>query len=637
MSIIIIPLGGVGERFKKSGYKTPKALIKIFGKPILYYLLDNLNLLDIDFICIPYNNEYSLYNFEETLIHHYPNIKFKFIKLKHTTEGAAETLNIALKNIGDIDKPVLCLDGDNFYTTDIIKLWDFKNKIFTFKDLNDTSIYSYVNIQEDRVTDIIEKEKISNNACSGAYGFKSSKILLKYTQKIIDNKIKQKGEYYTSTIIREMIKDEFIFYNENIDINNYHCLGTPIQLRQFYHNYPKLSSIDNKCNIPIQRICFDLDNTLVSYPRIKNDYTSVEPIHHNINFLKYLKSFGHTIIIYTARRMKTHKGDVGKCLCDIGKITFDTLSKFDIPFDEIYFGKPYADIYIDDLALNCYDNLEKELGYYTDKIEPREFNKLEINNIETYKKLSNDLSGEIYYYKNIPFEIKDLFPLFIDYDINNKWYILEKIKGITLNSLYINELLTEEMLIHVMNSIKRIQNVNINDKSIFNDINIYANYASKLKDRYESYDYSKFKNHKEIFDYLFNELNNYEINKEGNPVVIHGDTVMTNILINNFGKIKFIDMRGKLDNKLTIYGDYLYDWAKLYQSLIGYDKILTNKKISQTYETNMIKCFQKYFIELYSEKHFEILKTIVKSLLFTLIPLHNNKLCFEYYNLIFNL
>ncbi len=636
MSIIIIPLGGVGERFKKSGYKTPKALIKIFGKPILYYLLDNLNLQDIDFICIPYNNEYSLYNFEETLIHHYPNIKFKFIKLQHNTEGAAETINIALKNIGDIDKQVLCLDGDNFYTTDIIKLWDFKNKIFTFKDLNDTSIYSYVNIQEDRVTDIIEKEKISNNACSGAYGFRSSKQLLKYTQKIIDNKIKQKGEYYTSTIIREMIKDEFIFYNENIDINNYHCLGTPIQLRQFYHNYPKLSSIDNKCNIPIQRICFDLDNTLVSYPRIKNDYTSVEPIHHNINFLKYLKSFGHTIIIYTARRMKTHKGDVGKCLCDIGKITFDTLSKFDIPFDEIYFGKPYADIYIDDLALNCYDNLEKELGYYIDKIEPREFNKLEINNIETYKKLSNDLSGEIYYYKNIPFEIKDLFPLFIDYDINNKWYIVEKIKGITLNSLYINELLNEEMLIHVMNSIKRLQNVNINDKSIFNDINIYANYASKLKDRYESYDYSKFKNHKEIFDYLFNELKNYEINKDGNPVVIHGDTVMTNILVNNFGKIKFIDMRGKLGNKLTIYGDYLYDWAKLYQSLIGYDKILTNKKISQTYETNMIKCFQKYFIELYSEKHFEILKTIVKSLLFTLIPLHNNELCFEYYNLIFN-
>ena len=112
---------------------------------------------------------------------------------------------------------------------------------------------------------------------------------------------------------------------------------------------------------------------------------------------------------------------------------------------------------------------------------------------------------------------------------------------------------------------------------------------------------------------------------------------MTNILINNLGKIKFIDMRGKLGNEITIYGDFLYDWAKLYQSLIGYDKIIANKNISFNYELNMIKYFEKYFIELYSEKYFNILKTIVKSLLFTLIPLHDNDLCFRYYELIFKI
>jgi capsule biosynthesis phosphatase len=632
---IIIPLGGIGERFKKHGYKKPKALIKVFGKPILHYLLDNLKLEDVENVCIPYNNEYSFYNFEDTLIHNYPNITFKFIKLENNTEGAAETINIGLKTLGGAsDNPVLCLDGDNFYTTDIISLWDSKNRIFTFDDLTDTSIYSYVNIRENRIIDIVEKEKISNNACSGAYGFSSSKQLLQYTQKILDNKIKQKGEYYTSTVIREMIKDGVIFDNLNINIQNYHCLGLPIQLRYFYNSYPRISSIDNKCNIPIQRICFDLDNTLVSYPKVKQDYSSVEPIQNNINFLKYLKSFGHTIIIYTARRMKTHGGNVGKCLCDIGKITFDTLTKFDIPFDEIYFGKPYADVYIDDLALNCYDNLEKELGYYIDKIAPRDFNTLELSSIETYKKKSEDLSGEIYYYKNIPYEIKDLFPIFIDYDIHNKWYVVEKINGITLSSLYVNELLTENTLIHVMNTIKRIQSVTIDATTVPNNLNIYSNYAAKLKNRYESYDYTQFKNHKEIFESLFIELTSYEMSRNGKCVVIHGDTVMTNILINNLNKIKIIDMRGKLGNDLTIYGDFLYDWAKLYQSLIGYDKVMSNKTISLTYESTMIKCFQKYFIEFYSEKYFETLKIIVKSLLFTLIPLHDNVLCLKYYELI---
>lgn len=631
--IILIPLGGTGERFKNNGYKTPKSLIKIFGKPILYYLLDNLNLENVDLVCIPYNSEYSLFNFEDTVKHNYPNINFKFIKLEQNTDGAAKTINIGLKSLGDIDVPVLCLDGDNFYTTDIISLWDSKNRIFTFEDLNETNIYSYVDIKENTIVTIVEKEKISNNACTGAYGFSSSKQLLKYTQKIIDNKIKQKGEYYTSTVILEMIKDRIIFDNSNINKDNYVCLGTPLQVRYFYNNYPSISCYNNKYNIKPQRYCFDLDNTLVTYPKVVNDYSTVEPITKNITFLKYLKKFGHTIIIHTARRMKTHNGNVGKCLCDIGQITFDTLKKFDIPFDEIYFGKPYADIYIDDLALNCYDNLEKELGFYIDKIEPRQFNTLELNSIQTYKKTSNDLSGEIYYYQNIPIEIKDMFPIFIDYDINNKWYIVEKIQGITLSSLYTNELLTPTTLTHIMNSIHRIQSVKINNKNIDN-FNIYSNYASKLKKRYESYDYSIYNNHKETFEMLYNELKYYEDGNYGKCSIIHGDTVMTNILINNLDKVKFIDMRGKLDNNLSIYGDFLYDWAKLYQSLIGYDKILMNKNISHGYEKNMISVFQEYFIKLYSEKYLLFLKMIVKSLLFSLIPIHDNELCIKFYDLI---
>ena len=57
-----------------------------------------------------------------------------------------------------------------------------------------------------------------------------------------------------------------------------------------------------------------------------------------------------------------------------------TLEKFNIPYDEIYFGKPYAHVYIDDLAVNCYDDLEKELGFYTDNISPRDFNEIKSSN-----------------------------------------------------------------------------------------------------------------------------------------------------------------------------------------------------------------------------------------------------------------
>ena len=329
--IVLIPLGGVGERFKKNNYTKPKALINVFGKPILYYLLNNLNLNNIDFVYIPYNKEYSNYRFEDLLIKDYPTINFKFLKLDRNTDGAAETINIALKKLDIIDQPILCLDGDNFYTTDVIKLWNGENKIITFRDNHTNPIYSYVETEGDKIINIVEKQKISNYACTGAYGFSSYVQLLKYTQTILDNQIKQKGEYYTSTVIKEMIKSDIKFKISIINIKDWVCLGTPLQVRQFCNNYPKVSCINGFQKIKNLRVCFDFDNTLVTYPKIVNDYTSVEPIIKNIEFLKYLKKFGHTIIIYTARRMKTHTGNIGKILCDIGKITFDTSKKDGAP------------------------------------------------------------------------------------------------------------------------------------------------------------------------------------------------------------------------------------------------------------------------------------------------------------------
>lgn len=110
------------------------------------------------------------------------------------------------------------------------------------------------------------------------------------------------------------------------------------------------------------RICFDIDNTLVSKPKVPGDYSSVEPIDKNVDLLRRLKSSGHVIILHTARKMSTHAGNAGKALADIGRTTFETLEKFEIPFDEIYFGKPSADFYIDDKAINAFEDVEKKMN-----------------------------------------------------------------------------------------------------------------------------------------------------------------------------------------------------------------------------------------------------------------------------------
>ena len=468
---------------------------------------------------------------------------FKFLLLEYDTRGAAETLNISLKKLELEDQPIISLDSDNFYTTDIINLWDQnKNSIYVFNDTNVQPAYSYILINDRKeVTKIVEKTKISDYACCGGYAFKSYKELQKYTQYIIDNDIKQKDEFYTSTVVMEMLKNKSIFHAIEIPNDKYVCLGTPLQLRHFYNNFPYKSCKDLSIKIKNMRICFDLDNTLVSFPKMNGDYSTVEPIKQNIDYLKYLKSFGNTIIIYTARRMKTHHGNTGKVMADIGKITFDTLEKYSIPYDEIYFGKPQADVYIDDLGLNCFDDLEKELGFYMDKIEPREFNHLDSTTIELYTKKSKDLSGEIYYYKHIPFTIKDIFPLFVNYDVNNSWYTIEKIDGLTMSVLYTSEMLNEITLTSILDTVKRIQSCEHHDEQI----NIYENYSNKLTERYETFDYSSFPNHEQLFNDINCFLKNYEKYKKGKMTIIHGDPVFTNIIINKYNKIKFIDMRGK--------------------------------------------------------------------------------------------
>lgn len=633
---LLIPLGGLGIRFKNLGYKKPKPLINVFGKEIICWLLDNLSLDLITDIIIPYNKELHNYNFESFLKKKYPQYNFLFYCLERNTLGAIDTIYTALNNWNLLDKPILLLDGDNFYTNNIIQEWKGQNKIFAFEDYSTEPIYSYIEIDnQNQIIKIIEKNKISNWACTGAYGFNSLEELKKNCKYILDNEIKINGEYYTSLVVDLMIKNNKKFEIGKINQKNYICLGTPLQVRLFCNNYPKINSLTNEIKIKSLRICFDLDNTLVTYPIVPNDYTTVQPIQKNIDYLKYLKKFGNTIIIYTARRMKTSGSNIGKVNKEIGKITFDTLEKFDIPYDEIYFGKPFADYYIDDLAINVFDSLEKEMGFYKNSIDPRDFNNITKTSLEIVKKESTTkLDGEIYYYLNIPFEIKDMFPVMFDYDMQNfKWYNIEYIDGIPVSKLFLSQELNSTQFENILNSIERIHKCNYNDSQP-NFINIYENYSCKLKKRYNEYDYSIFPNSNELYEKLMKELLEYEKNDKGKKGIIHGDTVFTNIIINKYEKIKFIDMRGKIGSNLSLIGDQLYDWAKFYQSLIGYDEILDEKYLNLNYKNNFIKIFEEKIIYIYGIEYLQYIKLIAKSLLFTLIPLHNNSNCIKFYDLI---
>jgi len=255
--IVLIPIGGIGQRFKDSGYELPKALVEVDGKRILSHLLDNLAVDKVEYVMIPYNKEYKQYHFEDTLAQEYPHIRFKFHCLEDNTRGAAETINIALKEANiQQDTPILCLDSDNFYVCDIISKWNGGNGVFTINDTSEKPIFSYVTVNESGViTDIKEKVKISDNACTGAYAFQSAYKLQEYTEKIIEGNITQQSEFYTSGVIKEMIVDGYDFHHIEIENKDLFWLGTPNQVDEYEHP-----------------LIFDLDGTLVNTDHI---YVSV--------------------------------------------------------------------------------------------------------------------------------------------------------------------------------------------------------------------------------------------------------------------------------------------------------------------------------------------------------------------------
>ncbi|ARF08739.1 nucleotidyl transferase [Catovirus CTV1] len=623
---IIIPLGGLGERFKLDGYTKPKPLINIFGKEMIFYLIDNLNVQENDKIFVIYHKDLDKFNFKDIIHNRYKNIKL--IRLDKNTEGATETILFGLNNIDDkyLSNKTMLLDCDTFYFTDIVSKYRNQNNnaVFCFKDMQEKPIFSYVSFDENNIINSIkEKNKISHYANTGCYCFNQAYVLKNYCQKVISNDIRENHEYYTSCVISEMLKDNHIFYANLIDINDFKCVGTPLQLKIFCDNFKNYDKL---------RICFDLDNTLVTYPTIKNDYSSVQPLFKNIEYLRYLKKLGHTIIIYTARRMKTHQGNIGKIIQDVGKITLETLEKFNIPYDELYFGKPYANYYIDDLGVNSYSEIEKEIGIYQTKIAERDFNEIIPGTLDIITKKSNldKIKGEIYYYQNIPLTVKQYFPLFIGHGTD--WYSMEKINGITLSYLYVNESLTVELFTKFLNIVKDIHSSAKYTKNI--SLNIYDNYKNKLINRYTVNDYSIYKNSDKIYDKLINYFTEYENNDMGCGGVIHGDPVLTNCILDINNHFKFIDMRGQLGNILTIFGDIYYDYGKIYQSISGYDEILLNKIVSQSYKKSIIKVFENFVVSNFGEQILYKIKMIKNAHLFTLLPLHKNDKCSHYYELI---
>ena len=149
---------------------------------------------------------------------------------------------------------------------------------------------------------------------------------------------------------------------------------------------------------------------------------------------------------------------------------------------------------------------------------------------------------------------------------------------------------------------KIISQSSFNIDERFNCKDVYENYMGKLKNRIKNNN-----------DYPFPEK--YDLIKRIDPIikeyifsdnfkltgVVHGDPWFSNTMIDLKSNIKFLDMKGNIAGKLTTNGDHLTDYAKIMQSLLGFDFIVEDKQI----EFTSLKKLKDFFLDAILNKGYE--------------------------------
>ena len=92
----------------------------------------------------------------------------------------------------------------------------------------------------------------------------------------------------------------------------------------------------------MKKYCFDLDGTLCT--NTEGEYENAVPFPKRIMKVNAIYEEGSNILIYTARGTVTG--------IDWRPLTTKQLEEWGVKYHELRLGKPFADVYVDDRAVN---------------------------------------------------------------------------------------------------------------------------------------------------------------------------------------------------------------------------------------------------------------------------------------------
>lgn len=99
---------------------------------------------------------------------------------------------------------------------------------------------------------------------------------------------------------------------------------------------------------------FDIDGTLCPLKKKEQKYEYLVPYPEMVEKIREYKKNGAKIVFYTSRNMNTYDSNIGKINVNTGRIIFAWLDKWQIPYDEVVFGKVWPGhngFYVDDRTI----------------------------------------------------------------------------------------------------------------------------------------------------------------------------------------------------------------------------------------------------------------------------------------------
>lgn len=212
---VVIPMAGYGSRLRPHTFSRPKPLFNVAGQPMLKYLMDSLQVLDIDeyIFIVGYLGD----QLEEFINTEY-NLNSVFLRQEDLT-GQSPAIYLARKHI---DGPTIILFADTLFETDLeaVVRTDADGIIYT-KEVEDPRSFGVVKLNDEGIiTTFVEKPPTmeNRNAVIGLYYVKDGKWLLRAIEKQVATNRMTKDEFFLADAFAIMIEEGAKFKTQPVTV-----------------------------------------------------------------------------------------------------------------------------------------------------------------------------------------------------------------------------------------------------------------------------------------------------------------------------------------------------------------------------------------------------------------------------------